>query len=1770
MEIATLEAELERLFDLAGLLDVSENVLGFPPQAVGGTATIGSFAKSLIQYCVANDGVEALCEAVRSLRPDASAALDAVRVLGIAENETLRPNSTLGDVTVVRSLGQGRVSESYLGQYANAPVRVKLLRREAMRDRRGLQRFAAVTRLVGKLSHPGLPSQLLIASHGERVFSLHRFVEGPSLAHRVARSGPIHVSEAKPLILAILDALAALHERRIVHGALSLENVIVPEGAIPGHEILLLDAGTDRLRAAPRNPAEVPGFVQSPKGIAPELLSSMAGTPASDMYALGALLYEMLTGRAPFEASGFDLLSAHRSEIPEPPSAVGPRGWIDRGLDDFVLTLLAKDPAERPAHAHAATTRFQSLGHFSSFRPTATIDPEEFNRRLEALGWEPTSLTAAEAVERAVDEGADPERAAEAIRRAAFEIGDDAEAQHRWIKKELLLRAAQLYDRTLRDPANAEQLYLWVLNTDPSDNDARTALERIRRNLGKFEELIEMLLDRGQRSESRVERGRAFAEIGRIYQNDVGDAEQALVAFTQALCEDISDDTYADEVERLAGSNPQAWAEVLESCNGPLEDQSFDSADKTRFILRVGRWYSDKAGRADMALTCLSSVVASDPTNEAVLESMVQLYRKGQQWPELGMVLTRWAESTSTPAKARDLRAEAAEVAERHLNDPAGARTLFEAVLADDPMHERAAEGLARVLEKQGEFAALAKLLSSQAEGLRGEARVRAQLRLSDAYEISLHNDAEAIRVLEQGLSEAPEALELMKGLDRLYAKVGRFEDLIAILDREVRVSTTPRQKALLLERIAAIHEEEFLDNERAAAALRAVLTLDENNDNALSRLTRICRAMDRWAEVADLLERQLALSSETPRVVSLTLQLGRVLAEQLGAPDRAMTCFEQVLSFEPQHPEALEMVARLRESLGDADAALAAIDVLASKATTPQAKAEHYLRAARMLEQRGDIDLAISHYKMALDAQPTQPGVAAQLRQAYLARGDAHAAVQLLEQEIKRTEGERAKAKLHGELASIALNRLHDGSRAEDAAKTALSLDPTSAEALTVLGDIAFESQRFIESSKHYTALIDRIENLPIESAVPVLRRAIESLAQSGSLDRAQSAYESLVRLAPNDQSALITAARMLFDHKGDPAKVAEEHRALLARFGEALGPTSRAELLYRLGESLRRADNPASAINPLEEAVDLDPSYADPLTALASAYTSLARWSDVQKTLTRHLDVAFGDDRIQILIDLGDVTATRLGDRPRAIQSLVAALDDRPDDRRLLTKLMQLYSDEKDWTRLVEVVVRLAGFVDEHKQRAKYLHTAAIVTARQMGDVERALDFFEEVIELDPTIQKALNEAVELYQSRGNYPAVERLLRKRLDVVTEAKDQKGQIETHLMLAELYEKRLGWLDHAISALEAAAVLEPGNAERTLQIAAICSTDPVKYLTRALSAHHRLLEDNPYRVESYRAMRRLFTETKNPDGAWCLCQALSVLGFADPDEDRFYRRMRAETAAPAQAVFTEPDWAAVTPKTNDPWLSALFAIIEPAVIAARAPELRELGHDPKAAIDLAQTPAPMAQTLFYAAGVLGMQAPPCFVIRDDVGGLSFLHARSPGIGLGRVAMSSQVPPQAAAFIAARHLAFLRPGFYLRQLLGSATNLKAWLFAAIKLISPQFPVSPDTEGAVREAYSALDIGLRGSKRDELTRVVSTLLRDGAALDLKKWVMSVDLSADRVGFVLAHDLDTAVQVIRASDESASPVSGQDRIKELAVFSVSPEYFELRQRLQIGVDL
>src|SRR6266851_241017 len=222
MDIEILRGELERLFSLDELTSLSRDLLGLDPEAVGDTSAKASFARALTDHCLEVEALEALVEAVIGSRMDADPRLRDLSQRGFSTNETLNPGRMVGPFLINRRIGEGSVGIVYGAEQGGEPVILKVIRREAARDARAVHRFLTVSRLIARIGNASLP-RFLAAGHLQAIDAYYVSYEdthGEPLSARIKRDGPMHIQEARVVLRAVLEALAALHDRGIAHGNL--------------------------------------------------------------------------------------------------------------------------------------------------------------------------------------------------------------------------------------------------------------------------------------------------------------------------------------------------------------------------------------------------------------------------------------------------------------------------------------------------------------------------------------------------------------------------------------------------------------------------------------------------------------------------------------------------------------------------------------------------------------------------------------------------------------------------------------------------------------------------------------------------------------------------------------------------------------------------------------------------------------------------------------------------------------------------------------------------------------------------------------------------------------------------------------------------------------------------------------------------------------------------------------------------------------------------------------------------------------------------------------------------------------------------------------------------------------------------------------------------------------------------------------------------------------------------------------------------------------
>ena len=250
-------------------------------------------------------------------------------------------NSTLGEYRLVDFLGAGGMGEVYRGVHVRIGrvVAIKVLL--GGMDTNTVQRFLNEARIQATLRHPGIAVLYDFLETQGRPAIIMEYVEGHTVAERIAAKGPLSVVDAASVIASVADTIGYVHSQGIIHRDLKTGNIKIN----PAGEVKLLDFGIAKGPDAAKL-TKTRSVVGTFQNLSPEQLEGQAATFASDIWALGVVLYEMVTGRPPFDSENPTELMVKIIKVEYPPaSAVNPA--VPRELDQVIGHCLKKRPADR-------------------------------------------------------------------------------------------------------------------------------------------------------------------------------------------------------------------------------------------------------------------------------------------------------------------------------------------------------------------------------------------------------------------------------------------------------------------------------------------------------------------------------------------------------------------------------------------------------------------------------------------------------------------------------------------------------------------------------------------------------------------------------------------------------------------------------------------------------------------------------------------------------------------------------------------------------------------------------------------------------------------------------------------------------------------------------------------------------------------------------------------------------------------------------------------------------------------------------------------------------------------------------------------------------------------------------------------------------------------------------------------------------------------------------------------------------------------------------
>ena len=286
----------------------------------------------------------------------------------------------IGTFRIEQQIGAGGMGAVFRGHdlMLEREVAIKALRPELARQPELVARFRSEAVTLARLNHSHIATLYNFLRHGEDYFMVMEFVRGKTLDEIIRQSGAMEVERAVRLFCQALEGIAHAHTLGVIHRDIKPANLMLAAN----DEMKVMDFGIARVLGTARQ-TKTGRLIGTLEYMSPEQMRGAETDARSDIYSLGILLYEMLTGRVPFQAdSDYELMRAQVEQAPIPPREC--KGDIPLAVEAAILQALAKDPA----------MRFQSAAEFRSTLisavPAAALKPEPIHQA------EPTRVAAGE------------------------------------------------------------------------------------------------------------------------------------------------------------------------------------------------------------------------------------------------------------------------------------------------------------------------------------------------------------------------------------------------------------------------------------------------------------------------------------------------------------------------------------------------------------------------------------------------------------------------------------------------------------------------------------------------------------------------------------------------------------------------------------------------------------------------------------------------------------------------------------------------------------------------------------------------------------------------------------------------------------------------------------------------------------------------------------------------------------------------------------------------------------------------------------------------------------------------------------------------------------------------------------------------------------------------------------------------------------------------------------------------------------------------------
>ena len=1009
-------------------------------------------------------------------------------------------------------------------------------------------------------------------------------------------------------------------------------------------------------------------------------------------------------------------------------------------------------------------------------RMASRDDSTGINYLRRAAGIDPYGKGSSVALEQALSESAQWQELDRMLRHRSTVVQDPAE------RAEVLRRRAALYRNQLPDRDGlVEVLTELVAYEQPGSKAARELRELLRDDQAweAMSRLIEAEInalgaDPDTPASALVDE---ILELATVAREHMGDRDRAAELLHQAL---QVDPTHQEALARYVDHfrERRDWRGLIELMEFALDNVREAGAADDELVRRleeIAQLAELRLGDIPRAIEAWQRIGELEPASPKVAEALRRLSARAKMWEQLVANLESEAAAAQSPGQRNHVLKKMAQTYRERQIEPHRAIELYEQIIADHPDDDAVLKALAELYEREGDDAGLAQTLRRMLELDERrvvEAMARAGKSADAPREWPIARRAERLTMLRRlailyetrladvdGVVFASSAvLELLTGdrdaLERMERVLDKAGDprLEQTLEYHAAASTSPAERAKLLKRlarIAAARGDDVAALERWEQTVRA----SPADPDALAALSELYDRAERWPELAQVLERRDGgrplPPPGTPEAAIRALDLERyatVLDRRLGDTGRAIRAWHRLLELTPRNRTALDALARLYRGASKwrelADVLGLQVQVFAEHGAgddAERATAAAIDRAAIFEDRLGAPAEAIKVLDHLIrELNPNHLPAHTALRRLHEARGEFDAVVRVSEREMYLAPDPQRKIARGLEIGLICRDRLGNPTRALQAFKRVLELEPEQDEALAAAADLLARLGRWKEHVAMLERMLARVPGRDVSDAevYAEARRAIVQRIAAATADKLgdpRAAFRWWRRAhdeAPDEHTlGDVRRAGEAYGLWRELAEVLTDERKRLVALGQpgAPGEPARFVGLSRdlAGLLERRLGDKPRAIAVLAEALAVDPRDAELLAGLdrlAAEHDQRSSWKSLLDAYDLALAAATPPERVELHLRRARLLEDRLGDPRTAVGDVLAAFSWAPDRDDIRDALVALAGKARAWNEVIAVDSALVDRAPTSARRVELLRRKAAVIEDHLKDAPRA----------------------------------------------------------------------------------------------------------------------------------------------------------------------------------------------------------------------------------------------------------------------------------------------------------------------------------------------------------------------------------------------------------------------------------------------------------------